>query len=71
MKVERSRDTARDITYLLKALDIVYEACCEKHGTNCYKCPLYKLGVFDLPTCQEIAKLKSRLELIYKVVETL
>lgn len=35
------------------------------------KCPLGKLGVFDTPTCQELVKLKNRLELVYKVVETL
>lgn len=71
MKVERRRDSERDIAYLLKALDTVDETWCVKYGGNCYKCPLHKLGVFDSPTCQEVSKLKSRLELVYKVVETL
>ena len=71
MKVERSRDTERDIAYLLKALDTEYETCCEKYGENCYKCPLGNLGVLGTQTCHEVYKLKSRLELVYKVVETL
>ena len=71
MKVERNRDAARDIAYLLKALDTVHETCCEKYGENCYECPLGNLGVLGTQTCYEIAKVKSRLELVYKVVETL
>ena len=71
MRVERNREVERDIAYLLKALDIVYETCCEKYGTNCYECPLGNLGVLETQTCHELGKLKSRLELIYKVVETL
>ena len=71
MKVERRRDVERDIAYLLKALDAVYETCCEKYGGNCYECPLGCLGVFETQTCQEISKVKSRLELVYRVVETL
>ena len=71
MKVERNQDAARDIAYLIHALDIVGDIWCVKYGGNCYKCPLGKLGVFDAPTGHEIAKVKSRLELAYKVVETL
>lgn len=71
MRVERSRDAERDIAFLVKALDIRHELWCAKYAGNCYKCPLGKLGVFDAPTCHEIAKLKSRLELVYKVVETI
>ena len=69
MRVERNRDAARDIAYLIHELDTVYDTWCVKYGGNCYKCPLGKLGVFDAQTCHEIAKLKSRLELVYKVVE--
>ena len=71
MRVERSRDAERDIAYLLKALDTVYDTCCEKHGGNCYECPLGSLGVLETQTCYELGKLKRRLELAYKVVETL
>ena len=71
MRVERRRDAERDIAYLLKALNTVEETWCVRYGGNCYKCPLGKLGVFDAPTCREIAKVKSRLELVYQVVETL
>ena len=71
MRVERRRDSERDIAYLLKALDTVDETWCVKYGGNCYKCPLGKLGVFEEPACHEISKLKSRLELVYRVVETL
>lgn len=71
MNIERSIDTARDIAYLLKELDTVYETCCDRYGGNCYECPLGSLGVLQTQTCYEVNKLKSRLELVYKVVETL
>ena len=71
MNVERSRDAERDIAYLIKVLDTVYETCCDKYGGNCYECPLGCLGVFGTQTCYEFSKLKSRLELIYRLVETL
>ena len=71
MKVERNRDLASDIVYMVHALDIAGEIWCVKYSGNCYKCPLGKLGVFDAPTCHEISKLKGRLELVYRVVETL
>ena len=71
MRVDRRRDSEQDIAYLLKALDTVDETWCAKYGGNCWKCPLGKLGVFDAPICHEIAKVKSRLELAYKVVEKL
>ena len=71
MRVERNRDLELDIAYLLKALDTVYETCCEKYGENCYECPLGSLGVLETQTCRELGKVKSRLELVYKVVETL
>ena len=71
MRVERRIDAERDIAYLLKVLDTVDETWCAKYGGNCYKCPLGKLGVFDDTTCHEVSKLKSRLELVYKVVEVL
>ena len=69
--VKRSQDAERDISYLIKAMDIVGETWCSKNRGNCYKCPLGKLGVFDNRTCNEFVKLISRLELVYKVVETL
>lgn len=71
MRVERRRDSERDIAYLLKALDTVDETWCVKYGGNCYKCPLGNLGVLETQTCNELGKLKSRLELVYKVVEML
>lgn len=71
MKVERSRDAEHDIAHLIKVLDNVYERCCEKYDGNCYECPLGRLGVLGTQTCYEVSRLKSRLELVYKVVETL
>ena len=71
MRVERRIDAERDIAYLLKVLDTVDETWCSKYGGDCYKCPLGKLGAFEVPTCHELSKVKSRLELAYKVVETL
>lgn len=70
MRVKRSRDAECHVAYVLKALDTMADTCVH-YGGNCYECPLGKLGVFDTPTCQEVSKLKSRLELTYKVVETL
>ena len=71
MRVERRRDAERDIAYLLKALDtVVKDEICQRY-ISCCDCPLCDLGVFDVPNCREIAKLKSRLKLAYKVVETL
>ena len=71
MRVERRRDAERDIAYLLKALNTVDETWCVKYGGNCYKCPLGKLGVLETCTCDEIDRLINRLDLVYKVVETL
>lgn len=69
MRVKRNRDAERDIAYVLKALDSIDEPC-RRYGGNCYECPLGLLGVFETRTCQKISELKSRLELIYRVVET-
>lgn len=71
MKVERNRDAAHDIAYLIEVLDTVEDIWCVKYGGNCYNCPLGKLGVFNVRICRELARVKSRLELAYKVVETL
>ena len=71
MRVERNRDVAHDISYLIEVLDTVHDTFCEKYGGNCYECPLGSLGVLGTQTCYEVSKLKSRLELVYRVVETL
>lgn len=71
MNIKRDRGLAYDIAQIIEALDTVYETCCEKYGVNCYECPLGSLGVFETKTCYEVSKLKSRLDLAYKVVETL
>ena len=70
MRVERSRDAERNIAYVLNALETMDEVC-GRYGASCHDCPFGKLGVFDTATCDELGKLKSRLELVYKVVETL
>ena len=69
MNIKRDRGLAYDIAQIIEALDTVYETCCEKYGGNCYECPLGTLGVLETQTCYEISKLKSRLELVYRVVE--
>lgn len=71
MRVERNRGIERDIAHLLTALDTVYETCCERYGGVCYECPLGTLDVLQTQTCYEVSRLKKRLELAYKVVETL
>ena len=71
MDIKRDRGLAYDIAQIIEALDTVYDTCCDKYGGNCYECPLGSLGVLGTQTCYEVSKLKSRLELVYKVVETL
>lgn len=70
MRVKRNRLAECDTAYVLKSLETKDNAC-GRYGTNCYECPKGKLRVFDEPTYHELAKLKNRLELVYKVVETL
>ena len=69
MNIKRESRTQLDIAQIIMALDIKDEIC--QRYSSCWDCPLWELGVFDAPTCREIAKVKSRLELAYKVVETL
>ena len=68
MNVKREARTQVDIAQIMRALHIKDEIC-QRH--ICHECPFGKLGVFDTPTCEELAKLRSRLELVYRVVETL
>ena len=70
MRVKRSRDAECNIAHLLNALEAMNEVC-GRYGASCHDCPFGKLGVFDTQTCDELAKLKSRLELVCRVVETL
>lgn len=70
MRVKRDRQTATDIAEILKALEIK-DKICARFGPSCGKCPLSKLGALDTDTCCEIDSLAKRLELAYKVVETL
>ena len=73
MNIERNARTQADIASIIrqikKALDIKHEIC--KRCFECYNCPLGKLEMLDTRTCEEIEKLADRLELAYKVVETL
>lgn len=73
MNIERDARTQLDIAQIRiqikKALDIKHLIC--KRYSGCDICPLSKLEVLDTRTCEEIEKLAERLELSYKVVETL
>ena len=69
MSIKRESRTQLDIVQIIRALDIKDEIC--QRYSNCCDCPLCELRVFDAPTCREIDKVKNRLELAYKVVETL
>ena len=69
MNVKREARTQVEIEQILRVLRITDEIC-QRH-TDCEECPLGRLGVFDAPTCHKVSKLKRRLELVYKVVETL
>ena len=68
MNVKREARTQVDIAQIKRALHIKDEIC--QHHI-CIECPLGKLGVFETCTCDEIDRLIERLDLIYKVVETL
>ena len=70
MNVKRNKNSEFDIAHIMSALEYKHKICA-RFGTNCYACPLGKLGVFDNFTCLDIDKLMKRLELVYKVVETL
>lgn len=69
MSIKRDPRTEFDVRQMLKVADIKFKIC--QRYSSCYECPLSRLGVFETQTCDEIDKLESRLELAYKVVETL
>lgn len=62
MNVKRDRGLAYDTAQMINALQVKKQICA---------CPLGKLGVFESFTCLDIDRLVKRLELVYKVVETL
>lgn len=68
MNVKRDRGLAYDTAQMINALQVKQQICA-RFGSNCYACPLGKLGVFEHFTCLDIDKLIKRLELIYRVVE--
>lgn len=68
VNVKREARTQVDIAQIKRALNIKEEIC-QRH--LCYECPLGELGVFETRTCDEIDRLINRLDLVYKVVETL
>ena len=68
MNVKREARTQVDIAQIMRALHVKDEIC-QRH--ICYECPLCKLGAFETSTCDEIDRLIERLDLVYKVVETL
>lgn len=70
MNVKRDRGLAYDTAQTINALQVKKQICA-RFGANCYACPLGKLGVFESFTCLDIDRLVKRLELVYKVVETL
>lgn len=70
MKIERNKGEARDIEYAIRGLEIAEDAC-TRYGGNCRECPLSRLGVFETMTCEEIKKMRKRLELILRLVEEL
>ena len=70
MEIKRDRQIEFDIVQILKVLNDVESAACPRFE-SCVACPFGNLGVLDTFTCDEIKKLVKRLNLIYKVVETL
>ena len=69
VSIKREARTQVDIAQIIRVLDIKDEIC--QHYTRCDECPLGKLDVLETRTCDEIDKLAKRLDLAYKVVQTL
>ena len=69
MKIIREAQTQFDIAQIMRVLDIK-DKICSRH-TRCDECPLGRLDVFEIRTCDEIDKLVKRLVLAYRVVQTL
>ena len=69
MNVKREARTQVDIAQIMRALHIKDEIC--QRYTRCPECPLGKLDVLETRTCDEIDKLVNRLDLVYRVVQTL
>lgn len=70
MEIKRDRQTAYDIAQIIKALDDFDDKMCNRF-VSCNECPLNSLGLFDTRTCYEITQLVNRLDLAYRVVETI
>lgn len=68
MNVKRDRGLAYDTAQMINALQVKQQIC-TRFSSNCYACPLGKLGVFERFTCLDIDNLIRRLELVYRVVE--
>lgn len=69
MNIKREARTQIEIAQIIRVLDIKDEIC--ERYRSCYDCLLSKLEVLETRTCDEIDKLTKRLDLAYKVVETL
>lgn len=69
INIKREARTQVEIAQIIKVLDIKDEIC-QRH-TRCDECPLGKLDVLETQTCDEIDKLAKRLDLAYRVVQTL
>lgn len=69
MNIKREARTQVEIAQIIRVLDIKEEIC--RRYSSCYDCPLCTLEVLDTRTCDEIDKLAKRLDLAYKVVQTI
>lgn len=69
MNIKREARTQVDIAQIKRALHIKDEIC--RRHIVCDKCPLGRLDVLETRTCDEIDRLINRLDLAYKVVQTL
>lgn len=69
MNIKREARTQIEIAQIIRVLDIKDEIC--ERYRSCYDCPLSELEVLETRTCDEIDKLTKRLDLAYRVVQTL
>ena len=68
--IKRNRADESEVANMLDKIRRYHEIVC-RHNV-CEECPLGRLNdVFEVTTCENIEKLIKRLEVIYKVVETL
>lgn len=69
MNIKREARMQVEIAQIIRVLGIKDQIC--QCYARCDECSLGKLDVFETRACDEIDKLAKRLDLAYRVVQTL